>query len=184
MNNLENKRQKKTRKRCKCSRPSFPQSKVRVPKRDQTRLLHRADEATFTFHTLWRQMRFIQQHLVNWNKAFFSFSLSLYLSVCVWALGVSGCDWVWMNCLHKRSVLSYDPPHKPLCSPTQKEGSCSMNFDVDIKQVTSFKTPKQYGCVKLRHEISCKLLKQVCHKHAWQNEDAEAQITQAPSAAQ
>lgn len=31
-----------------------------------------------------------------------------------------------------------------------------MDLNVNIKQVTGFKTPKQYSCVKLRHENSYK----------------------------
>lgn len=67
-----------------------------------------------------------------------------------------------------------------------------MDPDVDIKQVTGFKTPKQYGCIKLRHGNSYKLSKwffwwhslMSMHYPVWQNVDGKAQITLAPSAVQ
>lgn len=49
-----------------------------------------------------------------------------------------------------------------------------MDPDVDIKQVTGFKTPNQYGCIKLRHGNSYKLSKMIFlmaqfdfHEHAF-----------------
>lgn len=167
MSNLETKRQKKTRKRCKGNRPSFTQSKICVPSRDQTRLPHRADEATFTFHMLWRQMRFIQQSIWSIGTKHSFPSLFLSLSLCVWALGVSGCDWVWMNCLHKGLFYHMIPLINSIVLQHKKKAHAVWILMLTLSKWLALRLQNKYGCVKPRHEISCKLLKQVFHKHAF-----------------